>query len=146
MTSRRLGGVVVQLRFDYAVTIVTDADLQIRIQGPFHFIGGHGATLLIDPEDVRGKGYADLLLELFDRAIDDITHTSDGTLTISFGDGHRIVAGPGQDYESWTISGPGTALVVCTVGGGVAVWPDAAESPPSRPCPPPEADPTGRVR
>lgn len=130
MTSGGIGGVVVQLRFDYAVTIVTDADLRIRIQGPFRFTDPQGATLLIDPEDLRGKGHADRLLEMFNHAIDDVTFTTDGTLTISVGDGHRIVAGPCRDYESWTMSGPGTALVVCTLGGGVAVWPDTAKSTP----------------
>jgi len=133
LTSYRSAGTIVQMRFDYAVTIVTDTDRRIRIQGLFRLTRRHDADMVIDPEDLRGKGYADSLLETLNKTIEDISYTPDGVLRLNISGGFTITVEPDQDYESWTISGPGTALVVCKIGGGVAVWPDTYKTPDSTP-------------
>jgi len=133
LTSYRSAGTIVQMRFDYAVTIVTDTDRRIRIQGLFRLTRRHDADMVIDPEDLRGKGYADSLLETLNKTIEDISYTPDGVLRLNISGGFTITVEPDQDYESWTISRPGTALVVCKIGGGVAVWPDTYKTPDSTP-------------
>lgn len=72
---------------------------------------GRGADLLVDPEHLEDKAYADYyLLEMFNKAIDDISYTADGWLNINVSGGIKIVVEPDPDYEPWTISGPGAAF------------------------------------
>jgi hypothetical protein len=48
----------------------------------------------------------------------------DAGLTVTFGDTEvRCPADP--DFEAWNVSGGAGLLVVCTPGGGLAIWPPA---------------------
>ena len=45
-----------------------------------------------------------------------------GSLELRFGDGSEISAQPLEEYESWQVSGPGGASIICTPGGKLAIW------------------------
>jgi hypothetical protein len=82
-------------------------------------------------EDVHGKSRA---LSSMTGSVCAATSTDNGTLSLSFADGSRLRCEPHPLYEAWEVAG-GTPqyLVVCTPGGGLAVWdsshiPTAAEA------------------
>jgi hypothetical protein len=56
--------------------------------------------------------------------LESLSLDDDGTLHLSFDNAASIAVPPHLVYEAWQISGPSTALVVCTPGnsGTLAVW------------------------
>src|SRR5438445_881963 len=83
------GQLVTQLRIDYAITLLTENDVQIRIEGPFVFQTPEGDRLEIDPE-----GDPTLLAPLLRLARSRIERglaSEDGRLELHFGEGQILV-------------------------------------------------------
>ena len=75
-----------------------------------------------DPDKFTTLGPA---LSMVRKTIEQAVAYKNGRLRLEFSDGSLITAGPHPQYEAWQISGwdaPGTMLIVCTPGGGLAVW------------------------
>jgi hypothetical protein len=75
----------------------------------------------LDPGDRAGLGP---LLSMYPATLESASLGDDGTLHLSFDNAGSISVPPDAVYEAWQISGPSTALVVCTPGdrGTLAVW------------------------
>jgi hypothetical protein len=125
---------VTQVRFDYAVSFLTEDRSLLRIQTPFTLTDLEG-TIEIEPADtcaVSGR-----ILALLHNKIEQFTYDSVGNLLLeSVAVNIRLHVPPNSDFEAWTLSKRDNTLLVCKIGGGVAVWPpiDAdgeGEAPPS---------------
>ena len=46
----------------------------------------------------------------------------DGTLTVSFADGHSLAVAPHDLYEAWQVNGDDGSLIVCMPGGELSWW------------------------
>lgn len=110
---------VTQVSADFAVSLVTDAGYEVRIEtdfsmhtpdGDFNFSLGADA---IDPASVHSL--------LRQTVVSSVAEES-GALALAFSDGIRLRVEPHQVYEAWTIAGPGGKKVVCMAGGELAVW------------------------
>lgn len=118
------GELIVQLRIDYALTLVVEGEVQIRIQGPFELIaeGGQWWTMR-DPELFASQGVPEVLFQhCLHKKIESVEYSSDGVLVILFEGGLRISVRPADTFEAWMVSGPGSKMVVCAVGGQVSEW------------------------
>lgn len=95
-------------------------EVEVIIENAFSLeIGGNRYDL--DPGDRAGLGP---LLSLYPSTLESANLDPDGTLHLSFDNAASIAVPPHPIYEPWQISGPSTALVVCTPGdsGTLAVW------------------------
>ncbi|WP_420121774.1 DUF6188 family protein [Nakamurella sp.] len=121
-----IGDTVTQIRFDHAVTIVTDHSL-LRIQTGFQFADGAG-KLVIDPECARQ--FANRILGALHRTVESCNYSKVGTMSVGLAGGAAITVKPSARYEAWnfSISGDRPRLLVSKVGGGVAVWNEAIPS------------------
>ena len=117
------GQLVTQLRFDYAVTLLFEGGLDVRIEHPFVVRWTDGSELTMDPESDHESLAPVLRLRrataVGGRAFDD------GRLELAFAGGSRLSVGAGKQYEAWQFSGPQGALVVSVPGGALATWIDA---------------------
>lgn len=115
-----IGDTVTQIRFDYAVTIVTDRSL-LRIQTDFEFADEEG-TRIIDPEGSRP--FATRILGALHRPVESCTYAEAGSIAVGLAGGLMITVNPSPDFEAWnfSISGDRPRQLVSMIGGGVAVW------------------------
>jgi hypothetical protein len=84
-----------------------------------------GEAELLEPDDsvviLDGEGAWERLAPLFQlrhRKVAKANVSSQGTLSIQFDDGHRLVVAPDESYEAWELSGPADLNLVCPPGGG----------------------------
>lgn len=114
------GDTVTQIRFDFAVTIVTDRSL-LRIGTDFEFADQDGVQR-IDPESARP--FAGRILGALHRGVESCRYSEDGSIRLRLAGGVRISVDPSPEFEAWNLSvgGDSPGLVVSTIGGGVAVW------------------------
>ncbi|WP_037138756.1 DUF6188 family protein [Rhodococcoides fascians] len=77
-----------------------------------------------ETDELEGSRYehASNPLNFVGRVIEQARVSDDGALRLMFNDGTTLVAPADPDYEAWTISGPGGAMVVSMPGGGLAIW------------------------
>jgi hypothetical protein len=112
--------VVTQLRIDFAFGITVAERLDIRIEGRFRVEGPDGATTF-DPEQPGAVGP---LADLHQAKVVEAVVYKDGGLALAFDDGRRLLAGPDEKYEAFTVNGafpdqtPFT--IVSLPGGGLA--------------------------
>lgn len=95
-------------------------DVEVMISTEFRLQRGD-QQFDLDPGDRAGLGP---LLALYPAALASSSVEGDGTLRLAFDNGDSISVAPHASYEPWQISGPATALVVCTPGipASLAVW------------------------
>ena len=117
------GAAVLQVRVDYAFTLVLERDddaYEVRIEQGFEFVGSGGAVHALDPEaDPVGLGPA---LGCARTVVVTARAFSDGRLEMVFGDGSVIRVPVSDDYEGWTLTGPGGLLVVAGPGRRLTGW------------------------
>lgn len=108
---------VIQVRFDHAVTVVTDS-LLLRLATAFVLEPEGGSPIEVVPEHLNDPTVVIKLVSLFRQPVQTVSYDLDGNLTMRV-DGARLVASPHPDYEAWTVSGDSGVHVVCNPGGGV---------------------------
>jgi hypothetical protein len=102
-------------------------DHQSRIQVErFEFVIGlpfslksDGVAYALDPAERSGLGP---FLALYPDTLEEVTVDGQRTLALRFGGGASITVPANPKWEAWQIVGPGTALVVCSPGGRLAIW------------------------
>jgi hypothetical protein len=115
------GGVVTQLRIDFAFTLVLESWIVFRIETAFSY-GKDGPHLTFDPSD--STGLAPLLM-LHQAVVTSAEIRKDGHLTLIFADGGVLVAAPDEHYEAFNVTGTLPPLdrgfhFVAVPGGGLA--------------------------
>jgi hypothetical protein len=117
------GQVVIQCRYDYALTLIVgemEPSFILRIEQPFKFSNPDGAVEIIDPvPDPRAMART---LSLVRNTITRSVAHKDGGLEIDFQDGSLVRVSPSDDYEAWHLSGPEGPILVSIPGGDLAVW------------------------
>jgi hypothetical protein len=109
---------VTQIRFDFAVSLLTLQGGVIRVQNDFSVSRPGAEPVVVSIDDIAPT--AGCVAELFGQALDCAQAHGDGSLSLSFESGTRLdVAADGAD-ESWSLNSPATGLLV-GLPGGIAI-------------------------
>src|SRR5690242_6725668 len=119
------GDTVTQIRFDYAVTMVTERS-ELRIQTEFELVDQDG-THRIDPED--SGPFATRILATLHRLVESCEYTEAGSIQLIIAGGLAIAVSPDPEFEAWNLAIKRDRLLVSKVGGGIAAWDYSADDP-----------------
>jgi hypothetical protein len=61
------------------------------------------------------------LLGLLNQAVE-ATIADNGQLTLRFAEGTTLTVPPDDQYEAWQLRDDTGLLIICTPGGGLAIW------------------------
>ncbi|TQS46505.1 DUF6188 family protein [Cryptosporangium phraense] len=107
----------------FSVNLAFSAGWEVRIEGRFGLRTPH-AGVMVDPATYYGREIASpALAALVGRAVEAAEVSRSGLLAITFDRGPALTVGPDDEYESWTVAGPGGVKVICGPGGEVTSWP-----------------------
>jgi hypothetical protein len=104
---------------DYALSLRTDADYEIRIETDFSMRTPKGDVAFTLGQTSLDPGTFSLLV---DHAVTASSATDAGTLELTFDNGTSLRVEPDDSYEAWTIAGPNGRKIVCLPGGKVTAW------------------------
>jgi Family of unknown function (DUF6188) len=107
---------------DYALSLRTDADYEIRIETDFSMHTPKGDVAFTLGQTSLDPGTFHPLLG---RNVTASSTTDTGTLELAFDNGMSLRVEPDDTYEAWTIAGPNGRKIVCMPGGEVALWGEA---------------------
>lgn len=62
------------------------------------------------------------LLMLLDMEVTNAVADDSGFLRLQFRKNAELSAGPNDEYEAWTMSGPDGERIICKPSGGIATW------------------------
>jgi hypothetical protein len=99
-------------------TWTLQASAEVRLGAPFLLGRTDAPRHELDPAQPAGLAP---LLALLGRAVEWLTITRQGVLTVGFGDGTTITAAPHPVYEAWEVQGGGALEGMsygCEPGGG----------------------------
>jgi hypothetical protein len=116
------------LRGKNVQSVLTEHTVQMRlcdlylivIESPFR-LDIHGDSFSLSP-GMESHDCLQALRQLVGDTIEDATADAAGALHVIFEGGAHLTVEPDPDYEGWSVSGPGGALVVSTPGGELAIW------------------------
>lgn len=110
---------VEQLRFDYSVTLVFDADAEIRISSPFEVLDAAGEALPVDPEALTIEAVA-LIMSALHKDVCSVFITDGAVLRIELAGGLVVRALPSERYEAWSFGLPDGSQLMSYPGGEIA--------------------------
>lgn len=115
------GGIVTQIRIDFAFTVVLESWIEIRIETAFSF-GPPGAGRRFEPSEATALAP---LLGLHQAVVAAAQIRKDGRLTLTFADGAVLEVGPDERYEAFHVAGSLPPVrrgfrFVALPGGGLA--------------------------
>jgi hypothetical protein len=113
--------VVSRCSFDWAVSwlIATGGgEVEIRVEQPFLF--GVSEMVRLVPDGPPPQ-LAPVLTTLRDSVVR-VEAFADGRLEVEFGSGAVATVEPSDEFEAWSLAGPGGAKLVSKPGGGVTAW------------------------
>lgn len=113
--------------------------IQVRVSCQLTLVLEHGAEVELETEAIlsdRPLGAPDVTaarlvperqdvapaLALFGAKVVSSVVFKTGGMRLAFDTGSHLNVKPHPDYEAWSVRGPGSLLLVCQPGGGVAVW------------------------
>jgi uncharacterized protein DUF6188 len=112
------GQAVVGTDFGYTVALEFGGGYEMRVEVPFT-LRIDGLDRIIEPgRDADAPAVAQLSGQVVSLARAD----DSGGLRIEFVGGARLLATPDNNFEAWTVAGPGGLKVVCGPGGELSVW------------------------
>ena len=95
----------------YHIQFGFDEDVRISVEGEFSYFDG-GTEVVWKPEPGSAQ-IAVRTVALLGATIDSFEGRENGTLTLSFSNGHRlIIPDSSKEYESYQITRPGQTIVV----------------------------------
>lgn len=121
-----VGQQVYLVSFDAALTLYTDRNTSIKIEGPLRLSAGPAE--LFEVESSAYSQAAGRLVSLFFTVITGSCITDDGVLTLSFDNGASIVVPPDPPYEAWSLTSP-RGLLICQASGEVSYFPPPSAQP-----------------
>ncbi len=98
------GQSVHSITLDYAVSLLLDGGVDIRIESAFSLRNPSGHVAAIDPGEL-GPGL-DYIVVVLHHTITGAVARDNGTLMLDFDNGARIDVAPDEAYEAWTLAGP----------------------------------------
>ncbi|MBB2497649.1 hypothetical protein H5411_00660 [Amycolatopsis echigonensis] len=108
------------MTIEYSAVLHFSDDCTARIESPFTFSTA-GEQYSFSPDSDPQESFRPM-----DVVLSDIVTKADaddaGALNIVFDSGAVIRVEPDDEYEAWTVSGPGGFLVVSMPGGELATW------------------------
>ena len=119
------GLTVTQCNVDYAFTVVVAGEpgesFYVKIEQPFVLVS-EGQELALDPagDPVQIAPALTVLRRDAEHAI----AFKDGRLEMAFGGDVALRVPVGDQYEAWSLTGPGGLLIVSMPGGELAIWSD----------------------
>jgi hypothetical protein len=113
------GQSVVRVIFDYAVTLLTDNDVELRIETGFSIRPSDAA-----PVEVAAGATASMssVLILLHHKFTSSTCENSGLLSLEFDNGAVVRVSPDATYEAWTLAGPHGEKIVCLPGVILSEW------------------------
>jgi hypothetical protein len=118
-----LDGTLEQVRADHALTLVVDGErgaFEIAIEQPFALErAGDGTTEVGWPDDMAAVAP---VLALLHGGVEAAVAFKDGRLELRLAGGACLRVAAGEDFEPWTLVGPGGLRLVSVPGGELAVW------------------------
>ena len=109
--------IVIQCRFDYAVSLVFDDDIVVRIETPFE-IRRHDSRHPIDPTNVGSM--AEQIIQLLGAVAHSCRVLASGVLHIQFIDLRELVIEPNEQFEAWSMVHRDGSYSVALPGGGTS--------------------------
>ncbi|PZF59608.1 hypothetical protein DEJ23_00775 [Curtobacterium sp. MCSS17_008] len=106
---------------DYALRLLFSNGARVILECLFSLGRSPDTATTIDPEGDKSGLVPALRLHTLEVTAARVTGS---TLTMTFSDGSRLVAGPHPEFESWHYFGPETppTIIVMMPGGGAAIW------------------------
>ena len=120
-----VGSSVTRVCFDYALTIFTSSDYELRIETKSTIKVADKGPTSFEPEDPAAV--ASKLLSLVGMEVSEAMAIETGLLMLRFDMNAELLAEPHVEYEAWSLSGPGGERVVCMPGGELAIWKRASD-------------------
>lgn len=114
------GRILQSVLVDYTLRMQLSDEYFIAIESPFK-VDSSGKTFSLSPEEDADDAFQPIR-QLVGQTVEEASADEAGTLRVSFSDGTRFEVPPDDHYESWNVSGPGGALVVCMPRGELAIW------------------------
>src|ERR1022692_2862519 len=111
---------VTRISFDYAITLLTEEGVELRLETQFTFTEPDSEPIVIDPE--RPDAAALKVLGLLHKVIRAFHVAESGSLVLAVEGGSGIRTEADDAYEAWTIAGRRGEKVVCLPGGELAIW------------------------
>lgn len=118
-------GRVIQLRIDFAFTLVLSCGIVLRIEAPFTYIAPDRRSSVVLQGEQQAAGVAAALPALGD-TVERITVADSGRMSILFASEAHIDVPTDQPYEGWNLQFPGgSQWIGLPDGGGVTRQPSA---------------------
>ncbi len=119
------GDTVSRLAIDYAFTIfLQDTHLTVVVEQEFAYSSGSTSGILRAPDRLTP------VLELIHKPVRSLRAFKNGRLTFAAAPDITMTVEPDANYESWHVNGDFNLLIVCMLGGKLAVWPGSEGPPP----------------
>jgi hypothetical protein len=116
-----VGQSVERVSFDYAVTLLTNAGAEIKIETAFSLRGPRKQTIFVDP--IRPVGATELTISILHMKLADATVDQvAGSVVLIFDNCARLEGPADESYEAWTFAGDNGIKIVSQPGGGVNTW------------------------
>lgn len=112
------GRTIDTVSYGYLIRLGISGGYELQVESRMELKGSDGASVLVDA-DATGS---DQLSSLIGCSIVEAVAAEAGSLDVIASSDVRLHIGPGEDFESWTLTGPGGIRVVSLPGGELAKW------------------------
>jgi hypothetical protein len=114
---------VIQIRVSYQFTLVLDSGAQVDVETEAVLTKGQlYAPDVVTPHIVPERQEVASALSLFGATVLSSVAFKSGALRLVFDTGMHLNVTPHPEYEAWGAHGPGSLVLICQPGGGIAVW------------------------
>lgn len=105
---------------EYSAVLNFSGKYMTRIESPFT-LHLKNNDFEFSPENDPPESF-EPVRELIGQTVTESVAEDSGTLRLAFANGASVIVEPDDDYEAWTVAGPGGMLIVCMPHGELAVW------------------------
>ena len=111
------GEQITRVCVDWAALVLLAPPLEIRVEGRCT-LGRPGGVVELDPDG----GDLAPALRLVRASVAAVRAGKDGWLRVDLVSGGALTVPPDDQYEAWQVADEHGVRIVCTPGGGLAVW------------------------
>ncbi|MGW0356281.1 DUF6188 family protein [Nocardia nova] len=122
MNLKRAGQAISDVLVGFMVTvrIGESSEFELQIEGDIELRLGSGPVYRVDSENYEKRRKE--IESLVGAVVVSARADESGALTLELDSGTSLRVPPDDDYEAWSIAGPGGYRVVSLPGGELAVW------------------------
>ncbi|MFO7190956.1 MULTISPECIES: DUF6188 family protein [Thermocrispum] len=112
------GQFIAEATGEFALVVRTDGGVEVRVESDFTVSGNRG-TVTYSPDTITDSTVFNWLVgkRIIAAVVDDA-----GALTMTLADGTKISVPPDEEFEAWTLAGPGARKIVSMPGGELTVF------------------------